>query len=120
MEKVFVIRNILHAATEFENRFERLFFISLNESMLLYYLTENGRLSSGEIASLLELTTSNTSKVIKAAEQKGLIHRILGNIDKRQMYFSMTSEGNKKLAEVKSGNIDISKYLEEFVNKIAT
>ena len=118
MEKFCVIRNIYRSIVEYESQFEKLYHISLNEGMLLCSLAENGRLSSGEIASLLGLTASNTSKVIKASERKELIHRILGNTDKRQMYFSLTAEGHKKIIELKNSNINIPEHLIDIIDKI--
>ena len=74
-------------------------------------LSKKKRLSSGEIAELLGLTNSNTSKVIRSVEDKGYVERNLGDSDKRQMYFSLTAEGKKILKEMECCNIEIPELL---------
>lgn len=111
MEKLCKIRDLQRAVACFESRFEKQYGIGLNEGMLLCSLTNSGQLSSGEIAELLGLTPSNTSKVIKSVEEKGLIERVMGTADKRQMYFSLTPEGNKQIGRIKCENIEIPEPL---------
>ncbi|MEG2065046.1 MAG: MarR family transcriptional regulator, partial [Alistipes sp.] len=66
METLCKIREISRSLAEFETRFEKVHHLNLNEGMLLCSLTKSDDLASGEIALLLGLTTSNTSKVIKS------------------------------------------------------
>ncbi|MDR0660103.1 MAG: MarR family transcriptional regulator [Prevotellaceae bacterium] len=101
------IRDIYRSIADFELRFEKKYNLCLNEGMLLCSLSEVKQLSSGEIAELLGLTPSNASKVIKSAENKGLIKRTLGDKDKRQMYFSLTGEGKRQLALINCKGIGI-------------
>mgnify|MGYP002749742742 CR=1 FL=1 len=100
MEPFCKIRDFYRAITDFETRFEKRYGLCLNEGMLLCCLRQEPRLSSGDIAKQLGLTHSNTSKVIRSVEKKGLIERILGDDDKRQMYFSLTQEGERCLKEL--------------------
>ena len=79
--------------------------------MLLCCLTKKKRLASVEIAELLGLTNSNTSKVIRSVEDKGYVERNLGDSDNRQMYFSLTAEGKKILKEMECCNIEIHELL---------
>ena len=111
METLCKIRDLYRAIAEFETRFEKVHHLCLNEGMLLCCLSKKKRLSSGEIAELLGLTNSNTSKVIRSVEDKGYVERNLGDSDKRQMYFSLTSEGNKILKEMECCNIEIPELL---------
>jgi DNA-binding MarR family transcriptional regulator len=69
---------------------------------------KQARLSSGEIAKQINLTCSNTSKLIRSIEDKGLIKRVLGEEDKRQMYFSLTQKGISKLAEIEEDKIKLT------------
>ncbi len=93
------MREIYRAIKDFETRFQQVHNLSLNEGMLLCNL--NGRNhTSSEIADILDLSASNTSKVIKSVEDKGLIERSLGKDDKRQMHFSLTPEGRKRLKNI--------------------
>ena len=78
------IREVSRAIAEFEQRFEQEYHLSINEGVLLCCLARHGELSSGEIAEVLRLTCSNTSKVIRSVERKGFVTRKLGEDDKRQ------------------------------------
>lgn len=118
METLCKIRDIYRSIIDFEIRFEKCHNLSLNEGMLLCSLMKEGRLSSGEIAFLLRLTTSNTSKVIRSAEEKGLIERELGDKDKRQMYFVLTPEGRTKLEAVKCEQVEIPELLKQAIGEI--
>lgn len=109
------IRDIQRSIITFETFFSKEYGISLNEGMLLCSLLKMNSLSSGELSQLLGLTLSNTSKVILAAENKGLIHRILGTSDKRQMYFSLTQKGKDLIANIQCQKIDIPDVLKELV-----
>lgn len=111
------IRDIQRSIITFEAFFSKEYGISLNEGMLLCSLLKNNLLSSGELSELLGLTLSNTSKVILSAEKKGLIHRILGASDKRQMYFSLTEKGKELILGIQCQKIDIPDILRELVTR---
>lgn len=110
MENFCTLRNIYRSIREFELEFQHKHGLCLNEGMLLCSL-QSGKHSSSEIAEMLGLTNSNTSKVIKAVEDKGYIERILGKDDKRQMYFLITESGRKKLTEIKCETIEVNTLL---------
>lgn len=116
METLCKIRELYRAIAEFELRFEKKFHLCLNEGMLLCCLFRKGRLSSGEIAEQLGLTNSNTSKVIRSVEDKGYIERNLGDNDKRQMYFTLTPEGKKKLEEIEHCRPEIPELLKSVLS----
>ena len=115
MESFCKIRDVYRAITEFEAQFEKRYGLGLNEGSLLCALHEVGRLSSGDIAKQLNLTQSNASKVIRAAENKGLIHRSLGDDDKRQMYFSLTPEGERCLTQLHCCDIEVPAVLKQLL-----
>lgn len=115
MESFCKIRDVYRAITEFEAQFEKRYGLGLNEGSLLCALHEVGRLSSGDIAKQLNLTQSNTSKVIRAAENKGLIQRSLGDDDKRQMYFSLTPEGERCLTQLHCCDIEVPAVLKQLL-----
>ena len=96
MEDLCKIRDVYRAIAEFETQFMQQYNLSLNEGMLLCTLLNTPRLTSGEIAEALGLTCSNTSKLIRSVEEKKLIARIIGKVDKRQMHFSLTAEGKEQ------------------------
>ncbi len=101
------IRDIYRAIIALEIQLEKVHSLSLNEAMLLCSLRTNDRLSSGEIADTLKLTYSNTSKVIRSVEEKGLVRRISGDEDKRQMYFSLTEKGEQALSAINCDDFDM-------------
>jgi Transcriptional regulators len=118
IDKLCSIRSIYKAIGEFEQQFFKQFGLGLNESMILCLLKESD-LSSGELAEKLGLTCSNASKVIKSIEQKGLIKRMLGEKDKRQMYFGLTSGGKKQIDSIECETIRFPFFVErpEILNK---
>ncbi|MDH6342482.1 DNA-binding MarR family transcriptional regulator [Parabacteroides sp. PFB2-12] len=95
------IRDIYRAISDFEVEFADRYGVKLNEGMLLCSLKTMGQCSSGRIAELLGLSLSNASKVILSAEKKGLVERIVGKEDKRQMLFLLTEEGKKCIESIK-------------------
>ncbi|AHF12846.1 DNA-binding protein [Barnesiella viscericola DSM 18177] len=115
MESFCKIRDVYRAITEFEAQFEKRYGLGLNEGSLLCALHEVGRLSSGDIAKQLNLSQSNASKVIRAAENKGLIQRSLGDDDKRQMYFSLTPEGERCLTQLHCCDIEVPAVLKQLL-----
>ncbi len=111
------IREISRAIAEFEQRFEQKYHLSMNEGVLLCCLARQGELSSGEIAEVLRLTCSNTSKVIRSVENKGFVTRKLGEDDKRQMYFSLTPQGRAELDRLQPCNIALPELLTRFLKE---
>ncbi len=95
------IRDVYRAINNYETQMQQAFGIGLNEGMLLCSLHTLGKCSSGYVAELLGLTLSNASKVITSAEKKGLVQRVVGEQDKRQMLFTLTAEGMKRIDSVK-------------------
>jgi len=108
------IRDVYRAIYEFELNFQQSYNLSLNEGMLLCSLSVQ-KYSSNELADILGLSNSNTSKVIKSIEKKGLIKRIVGKDDKRQMYFTLTDLGRKKLESIKCAEFIIPELLKSVV-----
>jgi DNA-binding MarR family transcriptional regulator len=114
MKKLCAIRDVCRALGEYEQDFLNVHTISLNEGMVLCSLKEK-RLSSGEIAKQINLTCSNTSKLIRNIEDKGLIERVMGEEDRRQMYFSLTQKGFEMMNAIENDNIPLSGPLKKLV-----
>lgn len=109
------IRDMYRAIYEFELNFQHTYDLGLNEGMLLCSLNAR-KYSSNELAGVLGLSNSNTSKVIKSVEKKRLIKRIVGKDDKRQMYFTLTELGRKKLESIKCAEFELPESLKSVVN----
>lgn len=120
METLCKIRDIYRAVIAFESTLEKTHDLCLNGGMLLCSLQTAERLSSGEIAEALGLTTSNASKVIKSVENKGLIERVMGDVDKRQMYFSLTDKGKEVLGQIKCTDLEVPELLQEILGAETT
>ncbi|MDR2914027.1 MAG: MarR family winged helix-turn-helix transcriptional regulator [Tannerella sp.] len=100
-EPLCIIRDIYRLINDFESELQSGCGVGLNEGMLLCSLSKMEKCTSGQIAELLGLTSSNASKVIISAEKKRLIERIVGKEDKRQMLFMLTPEGKKCIKTIK-------------------
>ena len=115
MDKLCKIRDIQRAVNQFEQSFDKEYGISLNEGMALCSLLKQGCLSSGEIGELLGLTSSNNSKIMRSVESKGLVERVMGTKDRRQMYFSLTPEGKDLISAITCEQVEISPLLQKLL-----
>ena len=106
MDKLCKIRDLQRAVHQFESAFEKRYGICLNEGMAL---------CPGELGELLGLTPSNTSKVLRSVEQKGLVTRELCNEDRRQMYYSLTQQGRELLASVSCREVETPEILRDWL-----
>lgn len=115
METLCKIRDIYRSIAEFEVQFMQMYDLSLNEGMLLCTLLNRPKLTSSEIAEALGLSASNTSKVIRSVEDKKLITRLIGKEDKRQMHFTLTSEGKSKITDIKNAVFEMPELLQQVI-----
>lgn len=69
------------------------------------------------MADALGLSHSNASKVIRSVEDKAFVERVLGKVDKRQMYFSLTVQGSDILSRIKCGELNLPEILLEVVQE---
>lgn len=107
------IRDIYRSINDFEIKFHAKYGVKLNEGMLICTLSRQEKCSSGQIAELMGLSSSNCSKVISSAEKKGLIERIIGNEDKRQMFFRLTDKGKSYIGKIHCQAEQIDELIEE-------
>ena len=115
MDKLCKIRDLQRAVHQFESAFEKRYGICLNEGMTLCSLSKTGRLCPGELGELLGLTPSNTSKVLRSVEQKGLVTSELCNEERRQMYYSLTQQGRELLASVSCREVETPEILRNWL-----
>ena len=118
METLCKIRDVYRAIAEFEVQFTQMYDLSLNEGMLLCTLLTTPKLTHSEIAEALGLSASNTSKVIRSVEGKKLITRLIGKEDKRQMRFSLTTEGKNRISDIKNATFELSELLQQVVSLV--
>ena len=105
METICLMRDIYRAIQTFEADFQKVHRVCMNEAMLLCSLS-GGKRSAAEIAAINAMSPSHTSKVIRSVEEKGFVKRVLGEQDKRKMYFELTAAGKKCLAGQRGGARD--------------
>ena len=99
----------------FETDFETRYGISLNEAMTLCTLAKTEKMCPGGLGEALGLTPSNMSKVLRAAESKGLVIRELCCKDRRQTYYSLTPQGRERLGSLDCHAIELPDPLREWV-----
>lgn len=110
MNTICLMREIYLALAAFEREFDRVHGLCLNEATVLCSLC-GGELSASEVSVRTGMTGSHTSKVLRSVEEKGLVARVLGDKDRRQMYFSLTEKGKERLAGIRCGSVEIPEVL---------
>ena len=105
METICLMRDIYRAIQTFEADFQKVHRVCMNEAMLLCSLS-GGKRSAAEIAAINAMSPSHTSKVIRS-----VVKRVLGEQDKRKMYFELTAAGKKCLAGMKCGSVAVPEIL---------
>lgn len=116
MKAICVVRDIYKALEAFEEEFEQVHGVSINEAMALCSLSD-GALAASEIANRTGMGASHCSKVIRVIEEKRLIHRSLGRVDKRQMYFRLSKTGSACLEKMQCGSVAIPELLRPVFEK---
>lgn len=116
MKSICLMRDIYKALSDFENSFEKVHGVGLNEAMALCSISGE-TLSSTQISGRTGMSTSHTSKVIRSIEEKQLVVRALGDKDKRQMYFSLSEKGKECLSGMKCGSVEIPELLKPVFEK---
>ncbi len=113
MEKVKCIcmmRDLMKSITELEEQLMCRFNLSLNEAMLLCSVGDE-KITATSISDRTGMKPSHVSKIINSLEKQNLLIRHLGEMDRRQMYISLTSNGLDKLKLLRVYDFDIPKLL---------
>lgn len=87
------IRDLQRAITEYEQSLVSRYSITLNEGMTLLLLRRHHSLHPTQIAAMLRISMSGTSKIIRSIEDKQLIARTVCPNDRRHMCFTLTPAG---------------------------
>lgn len=96
MECLCKLKKIYKVILECESRLTEHAGLSLNEGMALCGLASGSR-TSGELAQEIGLSPSRMSRILSSLENKALITRMMGKVDRRQMIFALTQKGDLKL-----------------------
>jgi len=107
MDEICKIKDLYRALYTFEKEFQQKYDITINEAMLLCSMSDGVEKSANEICEFIGLSSSRGSRVINTTESKKFILRHMGEEDKRQMIFTLTKIGEKKLSEIHSESVAI-------------
>ncbi|MDA3853080.1 MAG: winged helix DNA-binding protein [Bacteroidales bacterium] len=110
------IKEIQKALNDLEDNFKSEYDICINEASVLCSLSDCC-LTSSEIAKCADLRASHTSKTLRTVEDKGLITRKIGTIDRRMMRFSLTQSGQQLLEDMKNEKVMIPEVLRPLLEK---
>lgn len=106
------MRGVFRAIGDFELAFENEYGISLNEAIVLCILHEaTEKVTASFLSKQSGMTASHTSKILRVLEEKKLIERMVGNVDRRLMFFTLTKEGEKRLTQLEQEKLPIPKEL---------
>lgn len=113
MESICELKDIYKSLYKFERDFQSQYDMTINEAMVLCYLYNGDTRSAGEICEYIGLSASRVSKVINAVEKYGFIERNISPTDKRQMLFSLTTSGLRKITEMKQSDFHTDELYEQ-------
>jgi len=108
MEEICKLKDIYKSLYNFEKEFAEKNGITINEGMILCCMKDGRPRAANELCDFVGLSNSRVSRVINTVEQKGYIKREMGTVDKRQMIFSLTEEGKKKIDEMLKKEMNLS------------
>lgn len=106
MESICKLKDIYKALYNFEKEFAEKNGITINEGMILCCLKDGNPKSANELCEFVGLSNSRVSRVINTVESKGYIVREMGAVDKRQMIFTLSESGKKKVEGMLKEEID--------------
>ena len=111
MKTICVMRDVFKAMARFEDSFEKVYKISLNEAMILCALQEASpkNMTATSLSKRTELTPSHASKMLRILEEKELIVRTLGEEDRRLIHLSQN--GKKLVGELELEKVEIPELL---------
>ena len=116
MEKISCIckmRELYKAITELEDSLMEIYGISLNEAMVMCSIGSR-KVAAGEISQITGFKSSHLSKVLRSIEDKGFLIRDFGDKDKRQIYFSLTTEAMQCMEKLKCEGLPVPELLTDF------
>lgn len=112
MKTICAMRDVFRAVANFETAFENTYQLSLNEAMVLCVLQHSPKeVTASNLSKQTELSPSHMSKMLRILEEKKLIERTLGNVDRRLMYFHLTEAGGKRVGELELDKVKIPELL---------
>lgn len=115
METICKLKDLYKAFYSFKKQFFNQAGVTINEAALLCCLKEGTPKSANELSEFVGLSCSRVSRIINSMEKKELIVRNIGNVDKRQMIFTLSKEGKDKMNEMRKRQIDLDSFMEQLI-----
>ena len=117
MKTICVMRDVFKAMARFEDAFEKVYQVSLNEAMILCALQEASpnNMTATSLSKRTELTPSHASKIL---EEKELIVRTLGEEDRRLMQFHLSQSGKKLVRQLALEKVEIPELLKPLFESV--
>lgn len=113
MDDICIIKEVYKLLYQFEKDFFEKHQMTINDAMVICCLKNGEEKSAGDICDFVGLSNSRVSKVLCTVEESGYIYRRLGSKDKRQMFFSLTETGKKKVETMKGQSLHFSEFLKQ-------
>lgn len=104
MESICELKDIYKSLYKFEKDFQTKYSLTINEAMVLCYLSDGLTRTAGDICEYIGLSPSRVSKIINSVEKLELIERSISNSDKRLMLFALTESGLEKITDMKKSD----------------
>ena len=110
MKTICVMRDVFKAMARFEDAFEKVYQVSLNEAMILCALQE---------ASPNNMTATTAKDIVyETVEEKELIVRTLGEEDRRLMQFHLSQSGKKLVRQLALEKVEIPELLKPLFESV--
>lgn len=100
------MRELYMALNDVEEQLEEATGLTLHQALILCCISGD-KIASTAIARALHLRAPIVSKHLSLLEQAGLITRHLGQEDKRQMFFTLSPQGEQKLTQLRHLHLDL-------------
>lgn len=108
MKTICAIRDVFRAMSDFENKFEQVYQITLNEAMILCAINcFSGKMTATNLSKQTNFTPSHTSKILRILEEKKLIIRTHDTKDRRLMHFTLSALGKERICDMEMQKVEI-------------
>ena len=115
MKTICVMRDVFKAMARFEDAFEKVYQVSLNEAM---QEASPNNMTATSLSKRTELTPSHASKMLRILEEKELIVRTLGEEDRRLMQFHLSQSGKKLVRQLALEKVEIPELLKPLFESV--
>jgi len=82
------------------------FYLSPQQSYVLWVVSEEGRVSPGDVAKRLRLEKSHLTKIVKSLIEMGAIDTLPDELDRRKLVLVLSDEGKRIIRELDKASID--------------